>query len=123
MTGKTKKWLGITGVLGVISSQFLITPTLLATEADIIKEGEAIAFDRTKGNCLACHYIDQAPSPGNIAPALTAMKSRFSSKEALYQQVWDATVKNPESAMPPFGKHGILSKSDLQKVIDYVWTL
>ena len=38
-------------------------------------------------------------------------------------QIWDATIKNPESAMPPFGKHGILSEADFEKVVEYVWTL
>jgi sulfur-oxidizing protein SoxX len=122
MIGTTKKWIGKAGMIGFITGQILISPTLLAADADI-EEGKKIAFDRKKGNCLACHNITGAPSPGNIAPALVAMKSRFESKEALYQQIWDATVKNPESAMPPFGKHGILSKSDFKKVVEYVWTL
>jgi sulfur-oxidizing protein SoxX len=122
MIGNTKKWIGRVGIVGVIAGQFLVFPTLLAAEADIA-EGQKIAFDRKKGNCLACHNIKDAPSPGNIAPALVAMKSRFPSKEALAEQIWDATVKNPESAMPPFGKHGILSKSDFNKVVEYIWTL
>jgi sulfur-oxidizing protein SoxX len=122
MIGNTKKWIGRVGAISVIAGQFLVSPTLLAAEADI-SEGQKIAFDRKKGNCLACHIIEGAPAPGNIAPALIAMKSRFPSKEALSKQIWDATVNNPESAMPPFGKHGILSESDFKKVVDYVWTL
>ena len=122
MIGTTKKWIGKAGLIGVIAGQFLVSPNLLAADSDIT-EGQKIAFDRKKGNCLACHSITGAPSPGNIAPALIAMKSRFASKEALTEQIWDATIKNPESAMPPFGKHGILSKSDFKKVVEYVWTL
>ena len=123
MIGNTKKWIGRAGAIGVIAGQFLVSPALLAAEADVIAEGKKIAFDRKKGNCLACHNIIGAPSPGNIAPALIAMQSRFPTKEALYQQIWDATVTNPESAMPPFGKHGILSESDFNKVVEYIWTL
>jgi len=40
--------------------------------------GKEIAEDRKLGNCLACHMIVGANLPGNIAPPLVAMKSRFS---------------------------------------------
>ncbi|MBT2971189.1 MAG: sulfur oxidation c-type cytochrome SoxX [gamma proteobacterium symbiont of Ctena orbiculata] len=123
MIGNTKKWIGVAGTITVLAGQFLISPAIFAAGGNAIEEGKKIAFDRKKGNCLACHNIINAPSPGNIAPALVAMKARYASKEELRMQIWDATIKNPESAMPPFGKHGILSEADLEKVIEYVWTL
>ncbi|MES9993136.1 MAG: sulfur oxidation c-type cytochrome SoxX [Candidatus Thiodiazotropha sp.] len=123
MIGNTKKWIGVTGTITVLAGQFLLSPAIFAAGGDAVAEGKKIAFDRKKGNCLACHNIVNAPSPGNIAPALVAMKSRFPTKEDLHMQIWDATIKNPESAMPPFGKHGILSEADLKKVVEYVWTL
>jgi L-cysteine S-thiosulfotransferase len=85
--------------------------------------GKAIAEDRGKGNCLACHMIVGAESPGAIGPALIAMQTRYPSKEALARQIWDATVKAPEAAMPPFGKHEILTNQEFVDVVEYVWTL
>ncbi len=123
MIGNTQKWIGMAGAIGLIASQFLIAPAAMAADADSLEAGKELAFDRKKGNCLACHSIKDAPSPGNIAPALVAMKTRFPTKEALLKQVWDPTVANPESAMPPFGKHEILSESELHKVVDYIWSL
>jgi sulfur-oxidizing protein SoxX len=123
MIGNSKKWLGRAGAISVLAGQFLLSPAIFAAEGDAVEEGKKIAFDRKKGNCLACHNIVNAPSPGNIAPALVAMKSRFPSKEDLRMQIWDATIKNPESTMPPFGKHGILSEADFEKVVEYIWTL
>ncbi|MBT3048566.1 MAG: sulfur oxidation c-type cytochrome SoxX [gamma proteobacterium symbiont of Ctena orbiculata] len=123
MIGNTKKWIGVAGTITVLAGQFLISPAIFAAGGNAVEEGKKIAFDRKKGNCLACHNIVNAPSPGNIAPALVAMKARYASKEELRMQIWDATIKNPESAMPPFGKHGILSEADLEKVVEYVWTL
>ncbi|MET0068910.1 MAG: sulfur oxidation c-type cytochrome SoxX [Candidatus Thiodiazotropha sp.] len=123
MIGNTKKWIGVAGTITVLAGQFLISPAIFAAGGNTVEEGKKIAFDRKKGNCLACHNIVNAPSPGNIAPALVAMKARYASKEELRLQIWDATIKNPESAMPPFGKHGILSEADLEKVVEYVWTL
>jgi sulfur-oxidizing protein SoxX len=123
MIGNPKKWLGRAGMMSILAGQFLLSPTISAAEDKAAEKGMEIAFDRKQGNCLACHNIINAPSPGNIAPALVAMKSRFQTKEELRMQIWDATIKNPESAMPPFGKHGILSEADLDKVVEYIWTL
>ncbi|MEW8505492.1 MAG: sulfur oxidation c-type cytochrome SoxX [Candidatus Thiodiazotropha sp.] len=123
MIGNTKKWIGVAGTITVLAGQFLISPAIFAAGGNAVEEGKKISFDRKRGNCLACHNIMNAPSPGNIAPALIAMKSRYPTKEALRMQIWDATIKNPESSMPPFGKHGILSESDLEKVVEYIWTL
>ena len=61
-------------------------------------------------------------SPGNIAPPLVAMQARFT-KEKLRAQIWDATAVNSESPMPPFGRHKVLSESELDKVVEYVWGL
>ncbi|MCU7936426.1 MAG: sulfur oxidation c-type cytochrome SoxX [Candidatus Thiodiazotropha sp. (ex Dulcina madagascariensis)] len=123
MIGNTKKWIGTAGAISVLAGQFLVTPAVFAAGSDAIEQGKKISYDRKKGNCLACHNIIGAPSPGNIAPALVAMKSRYPTKADLRMQIWDATIKNPESPMPPFGKHGILSEADLDKVVAYVWTL
>jgi sulfur-oxidizing protein SoxX len=85
--------------------------------------GKAVAEDRAKGNCLACHMIVGAESPGAIGPALIAMQTRYPSKEALATQIWDATVKAPEAAMPPFGKHEILTNQEFVDVVEYIWSL
>lgn len=85
--------------------------------------GKVIAYDRRKGNCLACHMIVGAESPGAIGPALIAMQTRYPSKEDLARQIWDATVKAPEAAMPPFGRFGILSDQEFIDVVEYIWSL
>lgn len=123
MIGNRKKLIGMVGAITVLAGQFIISPMASAEEASIAEKGKELAFDRKKGNCLACHNIPGGAAPGNIAPALIAMQSRFSSKAELRSQIWDATVKNPESAMPPFGKHGALSEDELDKVVEFIWTL
>lgn len=85
--------------------------------------GKTIAMDRAKGNCIACHLIPGGESPGAIGPALIAMQTRYPNKEALAIQIWDATVKTPEAAMPPFGRHEILSKQEFADVVEYIWSL
>jgi sulfur-oxidizing protein SoxX len=85
--------------------------------------GKAVAMDRAKGNCIACHVIPGGESPGAIGPALVAMQARYPSKEALAKQIYDPTVKNPDVVMPPFGKHEILTEKEFNDVVEYVWSL
>lgn len=88
--------------------------------------GQELAFDNRKGNCLACHAIPGDPkaiTEANIGPPLVAMKARYPDREKLRAQIWDATRANPNTAMPPFGKHKILSAEELDKIVDYVHSL
>jgi sulfur-oxidizing protein SoxX len=98
-----------------------------AMAADEIKgdaaAGKVISFDRSKGNCIACHMIPGGESPGAIGPALVAMQARYPTKAALAAQIYDATVKNPEAVMPPFGKHEILTDKEFADVVEYIWSL
>ena len=88
-----------------------------------IEEGKKLAFDRKKGNCLACHMMDDGELAGNNGPPLIAMKARFPNKQDLFNQIWDPTESDPNSFMPPFGKHGAISKTEINKIIEYLYTL
>lgn len=117
--------LAMSAVAIMLGGFALGTSTAQAAGAEVINEGKEIAFDRKKGNCLACHAIDAegASLPGNIGPPLKNMKSRFSNKDRLRAQIFDATVNNPNSIMPPFGKHKILSEQELDKVVEFIHSL
>lgn len=105
----------------------LISLTLFACATDTKKPGQPlspgkqIAFSRDKGNCLACHVIEDGEYPGNIGPALKALSTRFKDKQQLREQIWDATHNNPETSMPPFGKNKILTETEIDHVVDYLW--
>ena len=100
-------------------------PAAMAAPADpaVVAAGKAIATGRSQGNCLACHMIEDGASPGNIGPPLLAMKARYPDKTKLRAQIWDATVANPESAMVPFGRLKVLTDDEIDKVVEYIWTL
>lgn len=89
----------------------------------VVEQGKQIAFNRKKGNCLACHQIEGGEMAGNIGPPLVAMKARFPDKSKLRAQIWDPTKVNPNSMMPPFGRHDILSEDEIDKVVEYIYTL
>jgi len=103
---------------GYHSSSFAAEKAMSVTE-----KGKEVAFDRKKGNCLACHAMDDGTLPGNIAPPLVSMKLRYPEKETLRAQIWDATVRNPNTIMPPFGRHRILTEEEIDEVVEYVYTL
>jgi sulfur-oxidizing protein SoxX len=94
-----------------------------AISDDQVSRGKALATDRSKGNCLACHMIEDGVLPGNIGPPLLAMKLRFPDREKLKSQVCDATLRNSNSRMPPFCRHRILSVEEVELIIDYLYTL
>jgi len=120
----------LTGIVtAILSSALLIgSLTLLgvtsasASEATIA-EGKKLAFNRKLGNCLACHAIAGGSLPGDIGPPLIAMKARFPDKAKLRAQIWDSTAKNPNSIMPPFGRHNMLSDKQIDKITDYIYSL
>lgn len=94
-----------------------------AATAEQIAEGKKFAFDRKLGNCLACHAIAGGSLPGNIGPPLVAMKARFPDKSVLRAQIYDPTANNPNTAMPPFGKHGILNDKQIDLITEFIHTL
>ena len=109
----------------LICSLGLITPVVHADDAADanIKEGKKLAFDRKKGNCLACHEMAGGDLAGDIGPPLVAMKARFPDFEALKAQISDARTINPNTIMLPFGPHGILSSSEIRKIAQFIHTL
>ena len=92
-----------------------------------VAAGNEIAFRRSGetgvGNCIACHAIAGGESPGNMGPPLVAIQARFPDREQLRLRIYDGTRFNPISAMPPFGKHGILTAEEIELVMDFLYTL
>ena len=105
--------------LVLITSTVMATVTLAAQPLD----GKALVMERSKGNCLACHAIADGKLPGNLGPPLIAMKARFPDADVLREQIWDATSRNSDSRMPPFGRHGILSREEIELIVQYLYTL
>lgn len=91
--------------------------------------GWCAAINRRKGNCLACHHLYVQPWPegfpaaGNIGPTLVMMKVRFPDKAALRAQVWDATRANPNTVMPPFGRHKLLTEEEIDAIVEFLYSI
>ncbi len=81
----------------------------------------------TEKGCKELKDADSAmkglPPGGNIGPPFVAMGARFPNSEDLRAQIWDATAKNPNSSMPPFGKHQLISEKDIDNIVAWLSTL
>jgi sulfur-oxidizing protein SoxX len=112
----------ISGTLLVILASGPVVSAATGNSA-AIEAGEQIALDRKKGNCLSCHTMDNGISPGSIGPTLVSMRARFPNEEQLKRQIWDARINNPHTIMPPFGKHRILTETEIDQLVEYLYTL
>ncbi len=109
-----------------IAGMMVMASGVQAAEPAKEETGKDIAYNRSKGNCLACHGMPSQPdavSPGLYGPPLIAMSARYPDKAKLRAQIWDATATNPASSMPPFGKHKVLTEQEIDKVTDFIYSL
>ncbi len=86
-------------------------------------EGQRLAFDRGKGNCLSCHEIKGGELSGTIGPALKDIKARYPDRNDLIAILTDETRRNPQTAMPPFGRNRILTEQEISAIVDFLQTL
>jgi L-cysteine S-thiosulfotransferase len=86
-------------------------------------EGQKLAFDRGKGNCLTCHEIKGGDLPGTIGPPLKDIKSKYPDRNELVAILTDETKRNPLTVMPPFGRNRILTDREINAIVDFLQTL
>ena len=104
-------WIGATAASGPVHAQ------------SSAAEGQKLAFDRGKGNCLTCHEIKGGDLPGTIGPPLVDIKSKYPDRNELVAIVADETKRNPQTVMPPFGRNHILTEQEINAVVDFLQTL
>lgn len=122
MRRSTHMILAASAVAAILGAGIITPEVASAASANDIAEGKKLAEDRKLGNCLACHAMGDGQMPGNIGPPLVNMKSRYTEQQ-MFDQIWDATKKNPNTMMPPFGKHRALTDDQIRKITAYVLTL
>jgi sulfur-oxidizing protein SoxX len=109
--------------LAALTLAVAAAPTALPADDVQLAQGKKLAMSRSKGNCLACHAFDDGELPGTIGPPLLYMQQRFPDRDTLRAQIWDPTVRNPDTVMPPFGRHAILTETEIDLIVDYIHTL
>ena len=100
----------------------IMAPTAAHAQSNAA-EGQKIAFDRAKGNCLSCHEIAGGDLPGSIGPPLRDIKSKYPDRADLVAILTDESRRNPLTAMPPFGRNRILTEQEINAIVDFLQTL
>jgi len=94
-----------------------------ASAQSAVTEGQRLAFDRGKGNCLTCHVIKGGDLPGTIGPELKDIKARYPDRNELVAILFDETKRNPQTMMPPFGRNRLLTDQEISAIVDFLETL
>jgi len=110
----------VKSALAAICALVLSAPLALAQSG--ASDGQKLAFDRGKGNCLTCHEIKGGDLPGTIGPQLKDLKAKYDRNE-LAAIVTDETKRNPLTVMPPFGRNRILTEQEIGAIVDFLQTL
>ena len=109
------------GLFVVMLCSLVILPVLSAGKPKIpVENGKVIALKL----CQACHTFKGTNQSGTVAPPFISMKQRFPNRERLRDIIYDSQKAiNPDTMMPPFGRHGFLDKKETELLIDFLYTL
>ncbi len=84
-------------------------------------------FERAdKGHCSACHQVPQGAGPqtrADLGPRLEGVRMRELGRAALRDILADPTRANPDTVMPPYGRHHLLDQAEMERVIEYLHAL
>jgi sulfur-oxidizing protein SoxX len=108
--------LAVSGYLMALSSVGYAAET---KQADI-DEGKRLTLE----NCQSCHQYEGTDQAGTVGPPFSGMKARFSDRKKLYDIIYDAQAAlRKDTMMPPFGRNELLAKDEIEKIIDFLYTL
>ena len=83
-------------------------------------------MQRDKGHCIACHQVPEGAGPAtkaDLGPRLTGARMRELGRARLRELIQDPTLANPNTVMPPFGRHRILDAAEIDRLVQYLHAL
>jgi sulfur-oxidizing protein SoxX len=85
--------------------------------------GRDLAMRRDKGYCVICHQLPSEKWPGTVGVNLSRFKLHNYDNALVYQQIFDARVINPNTAMPPFGTNRILNDQEIRDLVAFLQSI
>lgn len=85
--------------------------------------GRQLSQRSDKGYCIVCHQMPGEDWPGTVGLNLSSFKQRNYPDEAVYQQLFDPRVINPQSVMPPYGTNKILTEQEIRDLVAYLQSI
>jgi sulfur-oxidizing protein SoxX len=84
------------------------------------ERGQKLAFERARGNCLACHVMRGGTQPGTRGPDLSRYGALGRSDAETYTLVYDMRTRVPNTLMPPIGTNAILTDQEIRDVVAFL---
>lgn len=78
------------------------------------------------GHCIACHQLPEGLGPAtraDLGPRLDGARMRELGRLRLRELIEDPLRANPDSVMPPFGRHRILEAGEIERLVEYLHAL
>ena len=79
-----------------------------------------------KGHCIACHQLPVGAGPqtrADLGPGLEGKRMRALGRAGIRQAIVDPTLANPDTVMPPFGRHRILDAAEIERLVEFLHAL
>lgn len=79
-----------------------------------------------KGHCIACHQLPEEVGPAtraDLGPRLEGARMRALGKAAVRDLIDDPMRANPDTVMPPFGRHRILERTEIDRLVEFLHAL
>ena len=79
-----------------------------------------------KGHCMACHRLPQGVLPSSradLGPQLEGARMRALGKAGIRAAIEDPMGANPNTVMPPFGRHRILEPAEIERLVEFLHAL
>ncbi|HQZ45720.1 MAG TPA: sulfur oxidation c-type cytochrome SoxX [Usitatibacteraceae bacterium] len=89
-------------------------------------QGRELFLRADKGDCIACHQLAPGAGPAvraNVGPRLDAAGLKGWNRDRLRALLEDPTVANPDTVMPPYGRHRILEAKEIDRLVDFLHAL
>lgn len=79
-----------------------------------------------KGHCIACHQVAKDAGPetrADLGPRLEGQRMREIGRKGLREILVDPTRANPDTVMPPYGRHRLLAPAEIDRLVEYLHAL
>ena len=104
----------------IMINLFILLIASLADSKSSVDEGKDLSLKL----CQTCHHYKDTEQAGTVGPPLIGMKARFPDRKKLYDIIYDPQVAiKKDTMMPPFGRNELIAKDQIEKIIDFLYTL
>ena len=108
---------------------FLLAALTVGAALQAVAQPAAVpdAFVRAdKGHCIACHQLPEGIGPAtraDLGPRLEGARMRELGRDRIRQAIVDPMRANPDTVMPPYGRHRILDAAEIDRLTEFLHAL